>query len=154
MPGIIKRGWEFISYKLSSPPADRQLYDDILRMKKLLCQRVIKLEKAQKNLDDRSKSVKVSLENPNGHLYPTSENHQNYPHELDHSLKMICEKLSATIVSQKKTIEANKVNLTALYAIADSINFNMSSTFDITKHFPIKEFFFNTVKTTVFASTK
>lgn len=124
------------------------------RLKRLLSSRVVKIERAVKNLDKRGIKVKESLDKPAGNLYSVEDNHLNYDHELAFSLSQICSSMSAAMKRQRQSSKQTIVNLAALYAITDSILFYMTTSFDLSTIFDFRQSLFATVRKQVFSNTK
>lgn len=123
-------------------------------MRKLLSNRIVKLEKTIKNLEDGSKSIMTNLKAPAGTLFTTSENQLHYDFELDHRLKELCQSFSLTVIGRKTSTKQNLANLAALYAITDCITFNMTNGFNIVDVLNFHENYFAIVKNQVFYSSK
>jgi hypothetical protein len=132
MPNLLSRSLNYISHSLTSPPADRELYDDIVRIRDILSNQIIARSKA-----DLDFKVKKSLEAPMSSLQYLPVSQPDMRPESAEALVSSCTKIRKTIVAYSEPSQQTLVNLTALYSVCNTIIFFMSSSYDITKQFPV-----------------
>lgn len=135
----------YIGYAFTSPPEDRQLYDDLVKIRQVLGNQII----ARSQIDENR--ISTLLEAPISTLQYLPAAQLDLRPDSAEALVSASLRMRGTFLKNNQSSDQTLVNMTALYSICNTVIFYMSSSYDISKHFPINPDLFQKITKTLYS---